>query len=236
MSSKFHFLGFCLWSAVAMLWKPLQAGELQSLAQIQASAEQHLHTLLGAQHGTLFIEAAELDTRLRLAACPAALEVFLPSGANIGSRVTTGVRCTQGTQWTLYVPVNVAREVATLVLNKALARGAPVTANDVETRLQRIPGLSSDYLKTTSELSGKRLKRAVPAGTALNPAMFEAEILIRRGQQVTVVAAIGGIEVRSQGVAMNDGSASSRIQVKNTHSAKVVEGFVDSSSVVRINL
>jgi flagella basal body P-ring formation protein FlgA len=86
------------------------------------------------------------------------------------------------------------------------------------------------------ELAGQRLKRDLPAGTVLSPSLMQPETLIKRGQQVTVVAMIAGLEVRSQGVALSDGVASSRIRVKNLNSAKVVEGLVDTHSVVRVEL
>lgn len=229
-----QWLGW-LW-LMMMGWASARATDIQSLALIQATAEQHLAGLLANRDGMLHIKAADLDSRLRLTACTASLTAFLPSGANPGSRVTVGVRCTQGNQWTIYVPVSIESDVPILALNKALARGQPVTDQDVETRVQRVPGLASEYMKTAGELRGKRLKRALPAGTLLGPTLFEPEILIHRGQQVMVVARISGIEVRTQAIAMGDGAASSRIQVKNLNSAKVVEGWVDSSTVVRIDL
>ncbi len=240
MRRQHYFWSMCLLSATSVLWAQVQtrahAAAFQSLIMIQASAEQHLRQLLPNDGRLILVTADSLDTRLRLAACPQPLEAFLPSGANIGSRVTTGVRCTAGTQWTVYVPVSVESESPTLVLNKALARNAVVTHQDVDVKPQRIPGLANPYLKSVTELAGQRLKRDVPAGTVLGPGMFQPEVLVRRGQQVTVVATVSGIEVRTQAVALSDGSANSRIRVKNLNSAKVVEGLVDSNSMVRVDL
>lgn len=219
-----------------IVWSSVQAADIQPLPLIQASAEQHLKTLLVNQAGTLHVKADDLDTRLRLASCATPLEAFLPNGANVGSRVTVGVRCSSGVNWTIYVPVDVESEVSSLILSKALARGAAVTSDDVELRTQRVPGLASNFMTTIKECAGKRLKRDLAAGTVLTPALFEPEVLIRRGQQVMVVAKIAGIEVRTQAIALADGVASSRIKVKNLNSAKVVEGLVDSNSVVRVDL
>lgn len=236
-----YLLWVSVWLGVVALSTTAHGAGFQPLTDIQASAEQHLRSLLSGndQAGdskALFIKSEELDNRLRLAMCPVALEAFLPSGANIGSRVTTGVRCTQGTQWTVYVPVNVESELPVLVTNKALLRNASVGKQDVDIKTQRVPGVGNANLKTIAELSSKTLKRDLPAGTVLAPAMFQPEILIHHGQQVTLLATVAGIEVRAQGVALTDGVASSRIRVKNLNSAKVVEGLVDSSSTVRIEL
>ena len=231
---------FYLISAASVLWVQTHslahASTFHSLVAIQASAEQHLRSLLPDDGRDVFIKADDLDNRLRLAACAEPLEAFLPSGANIGSRVTTGVRCTAGTQWTVYVPVTLESEVPVLVLNKALARHSAISGQDVDIKPQRVPGLSSPYLMSVTELKGQRLKRDVPAGTPLTPAMLQPELLVRRGQQVTVVATTAGFEVRTQAIALSDGSANSRIRVKNLNSAKVVEGVVDSKSMVRVEL
>lgn len=221
---------------VCLVGAPSYAAELQTLVSIQASAEQHVRSVLPANSGTVYLKADALDPRLRLAACLQPLEVFLPSGANLGIRVTVGVRCTQGAQWTIYLPINIESEVSALVLNKALARTAAITAQDVTSQVQRIQGLGSNAIRSVGELAGQRLKRDLPAGTVLSPSMLQPEMLIKRGQQVTVLAVIGGIEVRTQAVALADGAASSRIRVKNLNSAKVVEGLVDSNSVVRVEL
>jgi len=212
------------------------AADIESLTIIQTSAEHYVRSVLPGNNGTVYVKADALDSRLRLAACMQPLEVFLPSGANLGSRVTVGVRCTQGTQWTVYLPLNIESEAPTLLLNKALARSAAVTAQDVTSQVLRVPGLGSNSIRTIGELAGQRLKRDLPAGTVLSPSMLQPETLIKRGQQVTVVAMVGGIEVRTQAVALADGVASSRIRVKNLNSAKVIEGLVDTNSVVRVEL
>ena len=213
-----------------------EAGEFESLTTLQAGAEHYVRSVLPAGSGTVYVKADNLDGRLKLAACSQPLEVFLPSGASLGSRLTAGVRCTQGAQWTIYLPLNIESEVSALVLNKALARNATVTAVDVTSQVQRIPGLASNAIRSVGELAGQRLKRDLPAGTILSPAMLQPALLIRRGQQVTVVAMVAGIEVRTQAIALSDGSASSRIRVKNLNSAKVVEGSVDTNNVVRVDL
>ena len=66
--------------------------------------------------------------------------------------------------------------------------------------------------------------------------MLTPDLLVRRGQQVTVIAASGPVEIRAQGLALNDAAASERVRVQNVTSLKVVEGVVESDSVVRVGL
>jgi flagella basal body P-ring formation protein FlgA len=64
--------------------------------------------------------------------------------------------------------------------------------------------------------------------------MFAPDLIVRRGQEVTLLSAADTVEVRASGRAMSDGAAGSRIQVQNLGSQRVVEGVVESADLVRV--
>jgi flagellar basal body P-ring formation protein FlgA len=64
--------------------------------------------------------------------------------------------------------------------------------------------------------------------------MFVADVIVRRGQEITLVASSGTFEVRAAGRALADAPAGARLRVQNLSSMKVVEGMVESSDVVRV--
>ncbi len=66
--------------------------------------------------------------------------------------------------------------------------------------------------------------------------MLQPDVLVRRGQQVTLIAANGGVQIRAQGQALTEGAAADRVRVQNVSSLKVVEGVVESDGVVRVGL
>lgn len=212
------------------------AAGFQSLDSIREAAESQIRALSGDKVGTLLVSTETLDPRLRLAQCPTPLESFLPSGANLGVRATVAVRCSQGTQWTLYVPVNIESETSVLTLLNDTAKDTPLRADHVTVAVRRVPGLRSRYLTEVKQLNNQRLKRSLTAGTILTPEALAPTLLVKRGQEVTLLASMGGIEVRSRGTALGDGSVNSRIQVRNSTTTKVVEGVVDGESLVRVLL
>jgi flagella basal body P-ring formation protein FlgA len=85
-----------------------------------------------------------------------------------------------------------------------------------------------------SDYRERHLKRPLQPCSVLMADAFSADVLVRRGQQVTLVTAVGGIEVRASGAAMSEGGVRDRIRVQNLSSLKVVEGVVESASLVRI--
>ena len=219
-----------------MLYAGSAYASIQSLDSIQTAAEAFVRARLSSSSAKHFISAAPLDSRLRLRACSEPLETFSSSTNNIGARATVGVRCTADAPWTLYVPVTVEVEVPVLVLRRALARRARITVADVEPQVRRLPGSAANFISDVASLQGHSLKRALPAGTALTVDVLKPDILVRRGQQVTLIAEAGGVEIRARGQALTEGGAHDRVRVQNVTSLKVVEGVVESGGVVRVGI
>jgi flagellar basal body P-ring formation protein FlgA len=150
-------------------------------------------------------------------------------------RNTVAVSCQQGAEWTVYVPVMLESEGPVLVTTRAVARGDGLTAADVEARIQRVPGLASHFVVDPGDLTGRHARRALSAGTVVSNDLLATDLLIKRGQQVTLLASVGGIEVRASGKALTDGGAADRVRVQNLNSLRIVEGLVESADIVRIS-
>jgi flagella basal body P-ring formation protein FlgA len=236
LRSLFAFVALSLLAAFAHAQAPQLAAanySLQSLEQIRHAAESHVRALLPPANGKYFVTAGRLDSRLRLASCSSPLEAFV--NGSVQTRTTVGVRCNGTGTWTIYVPVTVEMEAQVLVLRRALARRAPIDASDVELQTRRLPGIATNFVNDLNALEGRRLRRALAAGTPLTVDALDRAVLVQRGQQVTVVAAAGGIEIRAQGKALSDGGEQDRIRVQNVNSLKVVEGVIENSGVVRVD-
>jgi flagellar basal body P-ring formation protein FlgA len=226
-----HLLLVCLASFATTSFAATQPVE-----DVQAAAEAFVRAHLPQSQAKQFVSAAKLDSRLRVALCDRPLEAFEQSKTTLGERVTVGVRCGAANSWTLYVPVAIEVEIPVLVLRRALARRARVEMIDVEPETRRMPGSAAVFIQDTASLQGHRLKRSLPAGTALTVDMLIPDVVVRRGQQVTLIAASGPVEIRAQGHALTEGGVADRVRVQNMSSLKVVEGVVESDSVVRVGL
>lgn len=212
------------------------AAGVQSLDTIQAAAEEFVRSSLPENSAKHYVSATRLDPRLRLEECSSPLEPFSQGAAMTSARLTIGVRCPATGGWTIYVPVSVEVEVPVLVLRRPLARRARVELADVEPQVRRMPGSPAAFVSDIASLQGHRLKRALPVGTALTVEMLVPDLLVRRGQQVTLIAANGPVQIRAQGQALTEGAVADRVRVQNVSSLKVVEGVVESDGVVRVGL
>ena len=211
------------------------AATMETIATIEKAAHSYVESLLPSGSDSQ-VTVLPIDSRLRLAQCGSALSAQLPPGTNLTARATVDVSCAGPVHWSVYVPVVIESRIAVLVLKHAVARQSRLTADDVTLESRRMAGTVTAYLGSVSELAGRTVRRPLPLGTALSVEMFDADTVIHRGQEVTLVAGGGAIEIRASGRAMTDAPAGARIQVQNLSSMTVVEGVVESADVVRVAL
>jgi flagella basal body P-ring formation protein FlgA len=212
-----------------------QDSSTESLTAIRWAAQNYVKSLIPPGAGESIVTVGELDGRLRLARCPSKeLSASLPAGMALQARSTVGVTCAGPVRWTVYIPVTVESKINVLVLTHAVNRDARLTAADVTIETRRTAGPGNAYLTAPAELSGRTARRPLAAGTTLSVDMFTADMIVRRGQEVTLLSSGGAVEVRANGRAMVDGAAGARIQVQNLSSMRVVEGVVESADLVRV--
>ena len=227
--------------AARVSFQPLQAQQaaqedsVESLDTIRSTAQAYVKSLIPPSAGESIVTVGQLDGRLRLAHCPSKqLSASMPAGMALQARSTVGVTCAGSVHWTIYVPVTVESKINVLVLTRAVNRDARLTAADVTVETRRTAGPGNAYLTAAAELSGRTVRRPLAAGTTLSVDMFTPDLIVRRGQEVTLLSSGGAVEVRANGRAMVDGAAGARIQVQNLSSMRVVEGVIESADLVRV--
>lgn len=229
---------FALAALTLMLLKPLLASAdgYTDTALVRASAEQAVAQAVGPGATTLRLASDPLDERLRLAACAGPLVATLAGDGQLRERATVQVRCESGLRWSIYVAVNVASELPVLVAQHALPVGAAPQATDFSLVSRRLPGLSSRYVSDPAQLAGQRLRRPVALGEALPVEALALAPVIHRGQQLTLLAHAGSMDVRATVIALSDGRPDERIRVQNPGSQKVVEAVVRSGTLAEAPL
>lgn len=219
----------------AQAQEPVQEEAVQSLAAIRSAAQTYVKSLVPASAGETTVTVGQLDERLRLVRCPAKdLSASLPPGASVQARSTVGVSCAGAVHWTVYVPVTIESRINVLVLTRAANRDERLSAADVTIEKRTTAGPGNAYLTAAAELGGRTVRRPLPAGTTLSVDMFTPDLIVKRGQEVTLLSSGGLVEVRATGRALADGAAGSRIQVQNLSSMRVVEGVIESADQVRV--
>jgi len=201
---------------------------------ILAAAEGFVKDRYGKNDSRMQPIAGHLDSRLRLPRCSEALQAFVSRGTRVTSRTIVGVRCTGTKPWKVYVPVEVIVTESVLVSRRSMPKGHLLTADDVVHEQRDISMFRGGYLSSVDELADQRLKRQVAGGRVITPSMLVADILVRRGQMVTLIVQNDQMHIRMAGRALSDGALNQRIRVENSNSRRVVEGIVRSPETVEI--
>jgi len=212
----------------------VNAESWQKTSEITAVAEQYAKTRFGNADDRVTPIAGHLDSRLRLPQCSQPLEPFLRPGTKINSRTIIGVRCNGVRPWKVYVPVNIVVMQSVYVAKRTLPRGHLVSVADVVLEEHDVARLRNGYFASFDELAGQKLKQQIIGGRVLTPAVLAADVMVRRGQTVTLVVRNTQMNIAMSGKALTDGALNQRIRVKNVNSERIVEGLVRSPETVEI--
>ena len=230
----FLFAALCVGAATITEAAVVASAGTQSLASIRSAAQSFVRSQMPAGQSDIVITVAGLDPRLRLGHCGGRLRTSLLSGMRMQAQVSVAVGCHQGPDWTIYVPVSVQSRIQVWALRTPEVQGARLTAGDVAPETRLVGGLPVGYVTDPGQLSRATLRQSLPAGTVLTAEDLLPDFMVRQGEQVTLVAAMGGIEVRAAGLALQNGREGALIRVQNATSSKVVQGVVASDRVVAV--
>jgi len=182
------------------------------------------------------IKNGRLDSRLKLNQCSSPLEVYLPVGSRDLGRLTVGVKCTDSRPWSLHVPVTVTIYKNVIVTARSLSRGELLAERDFKRVKYDVSQLHTGYIEDPANGVGMELKRRLSAGVPLTATMMRKPKIIKRGQQVSIIAHAGGLEVRMSGKALAHGAVGERIRVLNLKSKKKLEGTVTLSGDIQVDI
>ncbi|MEJ2425704.1 MAG: flagellar basal body P-ring formation chaperone FlgA [Candidatus Thiodiazotropha sp.] len=219
---------------IALVGSALASEATQSHSEILDTASRYLAQNLVPDNPQARIELTPLDHRLKLTRCESPLEAFSPPGGIKVGHTSVGVRCDTPAPWTLYVSADVAIEVPVVVVTRDLSRGEAIQAADLALQVADTSHLLRGYYESTGAVVGETLKRNLRRGQVVTPSMLVVRKTVKRGEQVTILADTGSIQVRMQGKALKQGNPGDLITVMNTHSNKKVEARVVSKGLVRV--
>jgi flagella basal body P-ring formation protein FlgA len=180
------------------------------------------------------IDVSNIDPRLNISACDEALSTQLPQRQEPVGRLNVKVECNGSIPWSKYVPVTVRLFDKVVTSTRPLARGDILTNGDIETALVDLSTLRQTYIQELGMAVGMELKRALPAGVAVTQETLTSPTLINRGDMIVMSAKTGSVEIRQQGIAMQDGELGSQISVRNAHSEVVVRAIVTGTGQVEV--
>jgi len=182
--------------------------------------------------GKLKIEVSEIDPRITLQPCLLPLTANIPE-KHIGRNVNVKIVCPDEESWQLYIPVKIHTIVPVLVTRMRISKGTLLSNANIEIIFKDNGQIRGTVLTNPKVVMGARTKRNLSQGSAITN---QNTCFVCKGEPVNIVAKSEHFEIKSFGIALNDGSLGEIISVRNRKSGRVVQGQVNAINQVIINL
>lgn len=211
-------------------------GNIQSVASIRLQAEAFLAAYAYESPYPARFRLGTLDSRLRLRACAKPLNVeFARPGLDRGNTALR-IRCAQTGGWKIHLPVRVDLFDDVAVTSKPVLKGQLIDASAVRYQKHNVSRLKNGYFAKSTTLQPLEARRNLARGAVLTPKNLTPRLLVRAGQQVTLVISLNGLQVKSTGKALQSARLGELVRVRNSQSLKIVEGVVSGNGLVEVSI
>lgn len=182
--------------------------------------------------GEVEVVIGEPDARLSLAPC-ARFEPFVPAGAKFWGRSSLGVRCVDGANWTVFVPIEVRVWNTVMVAARPIPRGGPVTPDDVRTERVDLTRVAGPIYGAAERLEGLVAVRAIASGEPLRRDLVRPPPVMAAGDPVTVVYDGNGFVISVDGKALAAAGDGQTVRVA-TAAGRILTGVARTGHVVQV--
>jgi len=177
-----------------------------------------------------------IDPRFNEKSCRNPIEFSLNRSPLTQANLTVLAACTDDKPWKLYITTtfNVFGEV--VYATNTLPRGHTIQPDDLQIKEEVINKHYYAGFNQISDVVGMITKRSIRQGSSIQANLLDAPKLIKRGDDVVIMASTQGIMIKMRGTAMQDGELGEQITVKNNQSARIIKAKVSESGLVSVTL
>ncbi|OXY83290.1 flagella basal body P-ring formation protein FlgA [Oceanimonas doudoroffii] len=224
------------------LWLTLSCGMFSGSADAQSNvhdmarqyAEDYVRDFVVAgPHDRVEVEAAGIDTRLQLTECPGMLTADIRGSGEVRRNTHVYLQCHEQPGWSLFVPVRVRILKPVVTAADPIARNTLLQPEQLQLSYQDEVLLRGDVFDDIQALIGTRSKRDLRPG---RPILASQLCVVCKGDRVTIVAQSGGLSIRTDGTAEEDGTFNERIRIRNTRSGREIQARISEAGVVTVGL
>ena len=201
--------------------------------QLISQAEQFVLGQLDPNNNkTIDVAAMPIDNRVHVPACGSLLTFTASPEALSQSNVTVKAEC-QNSDWYIFMVVKAIETQPVVVISSAVSPGTLLTIDNIHVVSMNKKRLRTSTFADIEDVVGARIKRRVSAGRPVDPNNL---CYVCKGDSVTISARTSTMQVKTSGVALEDGRMGETIEVKNRRSNKKIHARVSSTGQVEISI
>lgn len=145
------------------------------------------------------------------------------------------VRVNDSVEKNISIPVEVEALTDMVVAVRPLERGEIVGAADVSIQKRDLATSAGKISRNLDEAIGKRVRMGIRGNAPVRSDYLEKPILVKSGQNVTIIAENDVLRVTSLGRAKNSGAEGDLIRVQNLGSNKDIQARVVDAGTVKVD-
>ncbi|WP_375057597.1 flagellar basal body P-ring formation chaperone FlgA [Zobellella sp. DQSA1] len=201
---------------------------------VRQYAEDYVRERVPLQDGDrLEVSAASVDTRLPLTECLGKLTADIRGAGDIRRNTHVYLQCHEQPGWELFVPVRVRILKPVVTAADPVARNTLLQAQHLTLDYQDEVLLRGDVFSHPGELIGTRNKRDLRPGQPIRSSQL---CVVCKGDKVTILAQSGGLMIKTEGLAQEDGSFNDSVRIRNINSGREITARVTASGQVQVRL
>ena len=176
-----------------------------------------------------------IDPRLNVNSC--ATEVKVIPLADQWLRAHTSIRfeC-HDPSWAISLPVKFSAYTHAWHIKRTLKAHHILTPTDIYLKKIDTLKLFTGYFEKNNSPVGLKLSRSITQNSLLDPIRTEVPAAVKRNEKVIIVAKNKYIDVKSKGIALQDGVPGQQIRVRNISSQRIIVARVKSAGLVEVPL
>jgi flagella basal body P-ring formation protein FlgA len=232
---------FLYFFSLSLLSIGIQAKQYTHLGSLLEESKQYLQEkvyqdLPHEDHSAVNITSSGVDSRLKLHACDKPLTFQHRDSSKMKGTVSVKVSCNSPYAWSIYTKHKITLEKNIIVAKKHLTKNTILTATDLSFIQRDIYTQRTGYHLDTTSLIGKQLTRPLAKGAIIYQKQLTQAQMIKKGDNVSVVAKVGGLSVITTGTALSNGRIGEQIEVENKRSSRIIRAEITGKNSVEVIL
>ncbi|WP_340680546.1 flagellar basal body P-ring formation chaperone FlgA [Paraglaciecola sp.] len=180
----------------------------------------------------LDVEGMPIDERIAIPICTQDIEYSVNAEALFQSNVTVRAQC-PASNWYMYLMVRVTEIQPVVIVNNAVSPGTLLTRDNLQVIEMDKKRLRNTTFADIESVLGARVKRRLISGRPVEP---DDLCFVCKGDSVVISAESQYMQVKTNGIALEDGNIGDTIRVKNSRSNKNLLAQIVSTHEVKVNL
>lgn len=169
-------------------------------------------------------------------ACSQALNINIENHSYNLKHLSVRVQCNDPRKWHIRVPVKIKNYKDIIVARHYISRNQILTKHDIAISRQDVNEIRGDYFTDHQDVLGTVAQRNIQPDSVVQGNMIKAALVIKRGENVRVIAQNTGLSIEMNGTALSNAAKGDIIKIRNTRSNKVLEAVALESGIATMKI